>query len=408
MSWQKFKDNIQKVANDPGSILDTDTVAKLYAEEYDACMKRGGDTTNRVAIAQGNVELMRKFFKAALDKGLTSKQPYDLVGEMGKGVIAYWSGAIMNNYPTPIQPALGAIANVSTIDNKIINPGTWMPPVPGAPAPPTPPTPPKEPTEEVLKKIPDDNNTPEGAKDAVANAGKELITDDGDPEPSPRLVELKDYFPPDEPEYTVLETPITVEVEGGVDNEFKNDKQAQDIKCGDGVDYDAKISPSYTLGDLSIRCNWKHKILASTTKEMGVTPNQVVCNLQNVAINIVEPLKKQFPGININSGYRSAPAAGGAQRSQHMKGEAVDLQWPGKKPSEYVPIAKWCIENLPYDQLIFEHGNSIWLHISCVKGGPQRKELLTMWEGYLKYTDRTPPSKYRPGLHLHYTDNKVK
>ena len=160
MSWQKFKDNIQKVANDPGSILDTDTVAKLYADEYDACMKRGGDITNRVAIAQGNVEAMRKFFKAALDKGLTSKQPYDLVGEMGNGVIAYWSGAIMNNFPTPIQPALGAIANVSTIDNKIINPGTWMPPVPGTPAPPTPPLPPKEPTEEVLKKIPDDNNTP--------------------------------------------------------------------------------------------------------------------------------------------------------------------------------------------------------------------------------------------------------
>jgi hypothetical protein len=137
---------------------------------------------------------------------------------------------------------------------------------------------------------------------------------------------------------------------------------------------------------------------------MGVTPNQVVCNLQNVAINIVEPLKKQFPGININSGYRSAPAAGGAQRSQHMKGEAVDLQWPGKQPSEYVPIAKWCIENLPYDQLIFEHGNSIWLHISCVKGGPQRKELLTMWTGYLKDSN----SKYRPGLHLHYSDKKVK
>ena len=91
-----------------------------------------------------------------------------------------------------------------------------------------------------------------------------------------------------------------------------------------------------------------------------------------------------------------------------MKGEAVDIQWSGKSPSAYIPIAEWCIQNLPFDQLIFEHGNSIWLHISCKKGGPQRKELLTMWDGYLN-EDRgggLAPSKYRPGLHLHYSDNK--
>jgi hypothetical protein len=128
MSWQQFKDNIQKVSDNPAGIPDTATIAKLYAQEYDACMKRGGDTVNRVAIQKGNVELMEKLFKAALDKGLTATQPYDLVGEMGQGVLAYWTGATMNNFPTPIIPSIGAIANISVTSNIVANAGTWIPP----------------------------------------------------------------------------------------------------------------------------------------------------------------------------------------------------------------------------------------------------------------------------------------
>jgi hypothetical protein len=129
MSWQKFKDNIQKVSNDPGSINDTATIAKLYAQEYDACMKRGGDTTNKVAIQKGNVELMEKLFKIALDRGLTSNGPYDLVGEMGKGVLAYWQGATLNNFPIPIIPAKFAMANTGVTSNIVSNAGTWKPAV---------------------------------------------------------------------------------------------------------------------------------------------------------------------------------------------------------------------------------------------------------------------------------------
>ena len=143
MSWQQFKNNIQRVSDNPAGIPDTATIAKLYAQEYDACMKRGGDTINRVAIQKGNVELMEKLFKAALDKGLTSKEPYDLVGEMGKGVLAYWTGGVMNNFPTPIIPSVGAIANISVTSNIVTNAGTWtpsvsLPPNPVVIPPPTP------------------------------------------------------------------------------------------------------------------------------------------------------------------------------------------------------------------------------------------------------------------------------
>ena len=91
MSWEIFKQNIVRISNRPGSIPDIDTVARAYAVEYDAAIKRGFDTLNNIAIQQGDVATMERLFKIALQKGLSSTGPYDLVGEMGKGVIAYWS-----------------------------------------------------------------------------------------------------------------------------------------------------------------------------------------------------------------------------------------------------------------------------------------------------------------------------
>jgi hypothetical protein len=142
MSWQTFKNNILQYANSPESLQDIDTVARIWATEYDAAIKRGGDVTNRIAIKQGDVESMTRLFKSALERGLTSKAPYDLVGEMGKGVIAYWQKATLNNLPVPIIPAPGTIANVSITSATVTNSGKWTPAVsiPSV----------KEPTEEEL------------------------------------------------------------------------------------------------------------------------------------------------------------------------------------------------------------------------------------------------------------------
>ena len=100
MSWQTFKDNILNLSNSPESIADVDIVAKTYANEYDAAIKRGKDSLHQVSLQKGNVEAMTQLFKAALLKGQTSNTPYDLVGEMGKGVIAYWQGAQLNTFPS--------------------------------------------------------------------------------------------------------------------------------------------------------------------------------------------------------------------------------------------------------------------------------------------------------------------
>jgi hypothetical protein len=125
MSWEIFKQNILRVSDSPESINSTDMIADLYAKEYDAAIKRGFDSTHKVTLKKGNVELMKKLFKLALDRGLTQSGEYDLVGAMGDGVLAYWAGAVLNEIPVPTIPATGATSNVSVTSNLIVSNGKW-------------------------------------------------------------------------------------------------------------------------------------------------------------------------------------------------------------------------------------------------------------------------------------------
>ena len=131
MSWKIFRDNVLSVVSDPSKIASTQQVADVFAIEYDACIKRGGDSTNKIPIKTGNVELMKIIFNSKLQSGLSQTTPYQLVTGMGEGVIAYWQTAILNNV-IPLIPAPGSVANVAHISNKITDAGKWpnMPPIP--------------------------------------------------------------------------------------------------------------------------------------------------------------------------------------------------------------------------------------------------------------------------------------
>ena len=129
MSWQVFKDNVSRVINNPEGIPDVDTVANILATEYDAAIKSGYDVSNNISVQIGDVESMKTFFKAALLKGQTSTTPYDLIGEFGTGVLAYWGNVVLNNYPIPKIPAPGTTSNIAIILAKATIPGVWAPPV---------------------------------------------------------------------------------------------------------------------------------------------------------------------------------------------------------------------------------------------------------------------------------------
>ena len=110
-------------------------------------------------------------------------------------------------------------------------------------------------------------------------------------------------------------------------------------------------------------------------------PPQVVAALKDLCINVLEPVRKQFGRVNVSSGYRSPAvnrAVGGSATSQHVLGEAADIECPGVSNHE---LARWIARNVDFDQLILEfytpgQPNSGWVHVSWRRSG-RRKQCLT-------------------------------
>ena len=106
----------------------------------------------------------------------------------------------------------------------------------------------------------------------------------------------------------------------------------------------------------------------------------VIINLKTICENILEPIRENY-GIPFspNSGYRSPKlnnAVGSSHKSQHLKGQAVDIEIPS---IDNYDLAQWIRNNLNFDQLILEFYNgqpsSGWVHVSFAE--ENRKQLLT-------------------------------
>ena len=60
MSWSLFKKNILRKTNPINNpSLNIDTVATIWADEYDAVVKRGKDLLNLESIQKGNKDLAK-------------------------------------------------------------------------------------------------------------------------------------------------------------------------------------------------------------------------------------------------------------------------------------------------------------------------------------------------------------
>ena len=157
------------------------------------------------------------------------------------------------------------------------------------------------------------------------------------------------------------------------------------------INYELPLTTNMKVRSLTLDTRWAHKLVDMNTlnanyKNQGgfVKVEEIVCNLKSLSLNIIEPLLKEYPGfLPINSAFRATTSAGG--KSQHMVGEAIDIQWPGISTEKYMEIANWVLKNLPVDQIIYEHTdavtNTIWLHISHRKDGVQRGQAQTMKDG---------------------------
>ena len=112
-----------------------------------------------------------------------------------------------------------------------------------------------------------------------------------------------------------------------------------------------------------------------TAKRYGIdnTPNDdVLKNMRHTAHCIFEPLRAHFgEPIKINSFYRSKKLnrkIGGTARSQHITGEAMDLDDTYGRLFRNKNYFDYIRKNLDFDQLIWEFGddnNPDWVHVSC-------------------------------------------
>jgi hypothetical protein len=121
--WTIFGLNVLKAMATFQYAFDTEGFARFYANEYDACIKRGGDMMNGVPIINGNVNGMVDVIERALKKGIESKgSNFNLLEEICPAAFeAYWMGAEMAPIPNPLlrpagwqstPPAPGAIMNI--------------------------------------------------------------------------------------------------------------------------------------------------------------------------------------------------------------------------------------------------------------------------------------------------------
>jgi zinc D-Ala-D-Ala carboxypeptidase len=133
---------------------------------------------------------------------------------------------------------------------------------------------------------------------------------------------------------------------------------------------------------------------SNTAKRLGIDngPNENhLRSIQRLVTNLIQPMRDALGPIRISSGYRNPNvnrAIGGSTKSQHCKGEALDLQfWDNGKISNK-KLYDWVLSsNVEFDQMINEF-DFAWIHIS-LKAKDNRKQVLEA------YKDEDNDTKYK-------------
>ena len=97
--------------------------------------------------------------------------------------------------------------------------------------------------------------------------------------------------------------------------------------------------------------------------------------MKHVVENCYDTIKALYPDAVISSGFRN-----GSGRSQHERGQALDIVFPSRPKSQYYDIAKNLKDRIPFDQFLLEYRgtSSAWIHVSLKKTGGNRKQILTL------------------------------
>lgn len=132
---------------------------------------------------------------------------------------------------------------------------------------------------------------------------------------------------------------------------------------------------------------------------MGIdnTPTpEARANLTALVEAVLDPLRTRYGyPIHVSSGYRCLrlnKAVGGAETSQHEKGEAADIYVA--KAKEKAMLFALIYYLLPFDQLIWEMGTDeapSWIHVSYREGNNRRECLRYDGKKYYPYKPTLKP-----------------
>tara|TARA_R100001198_G_C5215327_1_gene199259 strand:+ start:975 stop:1436 length:462 start_codon:yes stop_codon:yes gene_type:complete len=137
--------------------------------------------------------------------------------------------------------------------------------------------------------------------------------------------------------------------------------------------------------NLSKNLTLREVVKSNTATRLGIKndPDQwEINNLTAIAQNVFQPMRDHFGiPIGVTSGYRGKAlnaAIGGSKYSQHMIGEALDIDahmFGGVTNKELFNYIK---DNLDWDQMIWEFGDEEepdWIHVSYKESGNNRKQI---------------------------------
>jgi zinc D-Ala-D-Ala carboxypeptidase len=127
-----------------------------------------------------------------------------------------------------------------------------------------------------------------------------------------------------------------------------------------------------------------------TALRLGIdnTPEEYeIKNLERIAYGIFQPLRDHFDTpIAVTSGYRSKAlneAIGGSKYSQHITGEALDLDAHVYGGVSNAELFEFIATRLEFDQLIWEFGDDdepAWVHVSLKREDNRGRKLKAVRE----------------------------
>ena len=136
---------------------------------------------------------------------------------------------------------------------------------------------------------------------------------------------------------------------------------------------------------ISNHISYKEGVYSTTATRRGIdnVPNdEQLANMELIAEKVFEPLREWVDGpIKVNSFFRSVDlnkAIGGSSKSQHCKGQAMDIDDTFKVVANS-DMYNYIKNNLDFDQLIWEFGNDEnpnWVHVSYVSEEDNRRRCL--------------------------------